>query len=139
MLLSGQYVAKQNLPCFSEVPLAGSRLYLDRLEHKISRVDLAMRMRIRNPYHLPFVLKNQNVGDFRAIAQVEILVLPEHQKVFNLGSIQLPERDVVPWTVTDYTRDSGCCPAPKYSIADIDAGRRVLPDAGMIIIKEECS
>ena len=59
-------------------PVAGCRLRFDRnrLEHKISGVNLIVRMRIRHADDFTFVLENQYVIDFRQCTQFAVLLLP---------------------------------------------------------------
>src|SRR5215471_14031517 len=77
--LCSNHILKQHSPGLAQIPSRHARLYLNSLEDEICCIDLTMRMRIRNTYHVALVLKNQNVIDFFAITEFNILCLPNSQ------------------------------------------------------------
>src|SRR6185369_11789177 len=82
-------------------------LVFDRLENKIVRIDLAMRMRVRNSNGRAFVLKDQNVFDLRMRSELRILFLPGLKQIDNLRKLKLRKCQVVFRAVTNDTRDAG--------------------------------
>ena len=92
---SAKNVLKENVTGFGKMSTAGSGLVRDRLEDKIVRVDLAMRVRIGNANCLPFVFEDQNVFDLGAIAKIEVLLLPRTKKLGDLRRTKLGEREIV--------------------------------------------
>src|SRR5205814_1740834 len=78
-------VLKQNASCLLSVPAAHLRLVLNGLEHKVRRVKQAVRMWIRNPDNLSFVLESQYVIHLGTRPKLGILIPPGHEEVFDLG------------------------------------------------------
>src|SRR5262245_20761027 len=64
-LLRLENILKKDSPGFSQVPGRRSGISLDEFEDKVSGVDLAVRMWIRDPNRFAFVFKNQDVINFR--------------------------------------------------------------------------
>src|SRR5262249_35136063 len=136
--LARQYVSKQDLALICQVSLAGSRLDLDILEHKVCCVDLAMRVRIRNTYDFAFVLEYQNMRNLRPVAQVKVLIVRQCQQVLDLRLIEFRKRVIMARTVPRKASDSVGRLAPEHDGIAIDGRRSIRPDTGMVIVKEEC-
>src|SRR5262249_12365268 len=80
---------------------------LNRLEDKIRRIDLTVRMRIGNTYHIAFVLEDENVFHFPAGAKIDVLVTPGLEKDLDFSDLQFSQRHVVFRTVADHAGDAG--------------------------------
>src|SRR5262249_3977665 len=101
-------VLKQDPPGPREMMFGDSRFNLNRPEHEVGRVDLAMRMRVRYAYNFAFVLEDQHVIDFTLATEFEILRLPDLEKVLDFGNLKFCQPDVMSWAVADDSGDAGC-------------------------------
>src|ERR1700732_555540 len=68
------------------------RLSFNRLKNKICRIDLAVRMRIRDSDYLSLVLKYQNVRNFVAATKFAVLFLPHLQKSDYFRRVKFSQR-----------------------------------------------
>src|SRR5947209_6286612 len=76
LMFSLEEVLKEKAPGLFKVAAAGAGFGLDGLEDKVGGVNLAVRMRVRDADDFALVLKDENVIDFGAAAEVNILLLP---------------------------------------------------------------
>ncbi len=83
LLLRGDDVLKDRPPVFAQVSSGNQRFVLDRFEDEVGRVDLTMRVRIRDADHFPLVFEEEDVIDLGTIAQIDILLLPASEQVFD--------------------------------------------------------
>src|ERR1700752_2004319 len=61
-------ISEEHSAVFGPVSPAGPRLNFNSLEDKVGRINLAMRMRVRDTHNLALIFKNQNVINLSAIA-----------------------------------------------------------------------
>ena len=73
-----------------------SGFILDSLEHKICRVDLAMRMRIGDADNFALVFEDQYVADLGTRAEIRILFTPCAKQRLDLGKLKLRQSQIVP-------------------------------------------
>src|SRR5262245_41448744 len=76
----------------------------DRLEDEVSRVNLAVRVRIRYADALPLVLERQHMIHFRPVAELAILLLPTDKQIANLVNWLLGKRRVVERAIANHAR-----------------------------------
>src|SRR4051812_22990747 len=84
LVLGFEDVLKERAARFCKVAAAGARFGFDGFEDKVGGVNLAMRVRIRNADDFALVLKDEDVIDLRAAAEIEVLSLPDRKQRFNL-------------------------------------------------------
>jgi hypothetical protein len=79
------------------------------------------------------------VLDLRTRAEFSILVLPNFQQIFYRLRLELGEREAVIRAVTNNSRDSGGWLVAINAGRRLQRLRRIKPDTGMIVIKDERS
>src|SRR5262249_29016505 len=72
-------ILKKDATGFAEMSPARARFGLDEFKDKIRRIDLTVRMRIRNANDFALVLKDQNVIDLATTSKIDVLLLPHLQ------------------------------------------------------------
>src|SRR5687768_14184351 len=79
VLLRLQYVLKEHAARLFEIAARNLGLAFDEFEDKVRRIDLAMRMRVRNADNLTFVFKGQDVVDLGTSTEFQVLIPPCQQ------------------------------------------------------------
>ena len=133
----GEDVLEQHAAGLRQVPLACTRLGLDRLEHEVRRVDLTVRVRVRDADHFALVLEDEHVIDAVASAELPVLLLPDCEQPVDLRGLQLGEREVVPRAVADDAREAGGRPVAVDPGGRRELLRRARPDARVIVVEDE--
>src|SRR5205085_12241222 len=72
-------VVEESAPRLFEIVAAYARLVLNRLEDEVGRVNLAVRVRVRDAYDLALVLEGEHMRDLRPAAQLDVLLAPHAQ------------------------------------------------------------
>ena len=106
LLFGSDDVLEKHATCFREILPADTSLGFDSLEDKVRRIDLAVRMWIRDADDFAFVLEDEHVVDIREATERVILFLPDVQQLLNLSKVELSEREVVFRTVANDARDA---------------------------------
>ena len=75
-LLGGNNICEQGAPGLIQISARGSDFSFDRFEDKVSRINLAVRMRIRDANDPAFIFERQDVIDLRPSSQINIFTLP---------------------------------------------------------------
>src|SRR2546421_3032856 len=100
------------------MPPADPRFIFDGFEHKIVGVDLTVRMWIGHADRLAFVFEDQHVFDLWTTTKIQILFLPDVQKILDPFEPKLAQREIMFWAVANYASD----PA-RWAVA-VDSRRR---------------
>src|SRR5690242_15875530 len=119
-----------------KVAAASAGFCLDGLEDKVGRVNLAVRVRVRDADDFALVLENENVINVWAAAEINVLFLPHRKQGFDFRRRKLRERQVVFGAVTD----DACDAARGAALIDARGRRRlwrVEADARMIVVEYE--
>src|ERR1043166_6417537 len=131
------HILKKNASGVGEVALTRARFRLNCLEDEVCRINLVVRMRIRNANFFSFILKDQHVLDLCECTELAILFLPHAEQVFDRKWLELREGETVIRTVTDYACDSRCRSIEINAGRLLQSLRRVEADAWMIVIKDK--
>ena len=86
---------------FGQIGRLRLRFERDRLERKVGRVDLAVRVRIAHADDLPLVFEYQHVAHPRLGAELAVLRLQRLQEPEDVGFRQLGECEIVSRRVAD--------------------------------------
>ncbi|MFO0789060.1 MAG: hypothetical protein U0805_06350 [Pirellulales bacterium] len=117
-VFAGNDIFEQHAAVFLPVPRGSIDFDADRLEDEVGRVDLIVRVRIRNADDFAFVLEDKDVVYITAGAELAILFGPAGEDGLDLVGREFGERDVVQRRVADDAGDA--------------FGRRVAEDAGRL-------
>src|SRR5918911_1053188 len=71
LALGGEDVLKEDAASFFKVAAAGARLGLDGLEYEVGRVNLAVRVRVRDADDFALILEDEDVVDPVAAAEID--------------------------------------------------------------------
>src|SRR5690348_2595219 len=77
--------------------------------------------------------------NFRSAAQFGILIAPRTQKIFDLGSLELREREIVFGTIANDTRDAVSGPIQVEAGSGRNVARRIGTHARMVIGEDKNS
>ena len=86
-----QDILEKHTPRIAQVSLGDASFCLYCLEHKISRVYLAVRMWIRDADCFTIVFKDKDMIDAFTTREVDVLFLPNVKQVFDFGDIKFGE------------------------------------------------
>src|SRR5436853_6431726 len=106
LAFGGEDFLKENAARFFKIAAAGAGFGFDGFEDKVGRVNLAMRVRVRDADDIALILKDENVIDFGAAAEINILFLPDREQGFNLCRPKLGECQVMLGAVADDARQA---------------------------------
>src|SRR5438128_3109274 len=119
------------------MPLGNPRFGLNRLEDEISRVNLAVRVRVGDADHLAFILEDQDVVDLLATPEFDVLFLPNTQQGFDFAGLEFGERKIMPRAVADDAGDAGRGPVAVNPLRRRQIPRSSSSHTRMIVVEDE--
>ena len=134
-LLSSKDVPKQWSAMLRQVRRLRLRFQLDRLEHEIGGVDLAVRVRIAHAHDVTFVLEHEHVPHVVTGAQLAVLRLKYLQEREHFGLRQLREGEIVTRRVAHDASATGRRTIAIHRRGSGGRARRFGADAGVIIVE----
>ncbi len=133
--LGFEHVLEEDAARLAQMAFRDCGLVRDGLEDEVRRVDLAVRMRVRDPGRSTFVLEDQHVLDLRKRTEVAMLALPGGDDFLRVFGRHLGKSKVVARTEADHARDTGRRADAIDSWRLLERLGRVFPDARVIVLE----
>src|SRR6266508_4795678 len=83
--LGGKNILKKSATGLAQKFLAGPHFGFNRFEDEVRRINLTVRVWVRNADRLSLIFEDQHMADFGMTAEFPILFLPDSQKLLNFN------------------------------------------------------